>query len=384
MYAFLRACCCYRPRAPSEQSILAELESLDKGLQLADQQVHENELARQQLNQELDGLEAAIALARTRQAETYAHFQKRVRALARLPSGARLALLGGAGSLSDYLRSARLLRWVASHDRRLHAHYVAESLRLTALEEQRASRRAAMDTLVAQSRERREVLTQQRQQRATLLKSVRDESAKAQALAQERRAAQEKLRVMVAKIQPPVGPPGPPRRRQGSMGTMAPTSLVTPESSRGTHGFDRERLEPPSGLQRSFAQNRGRLPWPAAGAIRIAFGQRVELAFGTVTSHNGLDIGAPAGARVQAIAAGQVVYANWLRGYGQMIIIDHGEQYHSVVAHLASVDVQVGDTVTPGQALGTVGNTGSLRGTILYFEIRYKGTPVDPRPWLRR
>lgn len=139
-----------------------------------------------------------------------------------------------------------------------------------------------------------------------------------------------------------------------------------------------------SGMDRGFVPNKHRLPWPATGPVRVAYGQRIELAFGTVTSHNGWDIAAAAGAPVQAVAAGQVVYAGWLRGYGQLVIIDHGDGYHSVAAHLASVDTQVGESVVPGAQIGTVGDTGSLRGTVLYFEIRYQGKPVDPREWLRR
>jgi septal ring factor EnvC (AmiA/AmiB activator) len=118
--------------------------------------------------------------------------------------------------------------------------------------------------------------------------------------------------------------------------------------------------------------------------VRVAFGDRIDLAYGTITAHNGWDIGAAPGSEVRAVAPGQVVYADWLRGYGQVIIIDHDDAYHAVVAHLATIGVGVGDSVEPGQTLGTVGDTGSLRGPVLYFELRHRGTPIDPRDWLRR
>lgn len=105
--------------------------------------------------------------------------------------------------------------------------------------------------------------------------------------------------------------------------------------------------------------------------------------FNTVTVQNGLDIGAAAGAPVRAIAPGRVVHAGWFKGYGNLIIVDHGEGYHSLVAHLGTMQTAMGEDVAAGAVLGTVGDSGSLKGTYLYFEIREHGRPVDPRPWLR-
>ncbi len=143
-------------------------------------------------------------------------------------------------------------------------------------------------------------------------------------------------------------------------------------------------LTPKAPLEARFVANRGLLPWPAAGRIDVRFGQRVEHTFGTVTSHNGLDIRVPSGTPVQAVAGGRTVFADWLQGYGQLVIVDHGEHFHTLVAHLGSIAVKSGDEVEQGTILGTVGDTGSLRGTVLYFEIRQSGVPVDPSSWLRR
>jgi len=99
---------------------------------------------------------------------------------------------------------------------------------------------------------------------------------------------------------------------------------------------------------------------------------------------NGVDVEAPAGAPVRAIAPGRVVHAGWFKGYGNLVIVDHGEGYHTLVAHLASMQTAMGEEVDAGTVLGTVGDSGSLKGPYLYFEIREKGRPVDPRPWLGR
>jgi septal ring factor EnvC (AmiA/AmiB activator) len=85
---------------------------------------------------------------------------------------------------------------------------------------------------------------------------------------------------------------------------------------------------------------------------------------------------------VRAIATGQVVHAGWLRGYGNVLIIDHGGGFHSLVAHLASFARATGESVEGGEAVGTVGDTGSLKGAYLYFEIRQDGEAVDPAAWV--
>jgi septal ring factor EnvC (AmiA/AmiB activator) len=143
-------------------------------------------------------------------------------------------------------------------------------------------------------------------------------------------------------------------------------------------------LQPPQRISTHFEDNQHHLPWPARGPVTAEFGDRVELTFGTVTTHNGIDIRAVAGSDVQAIADGMVVHADWVHGYGQVVIIDHGEHYHTVMAHLGTVLVQSGDRVARGQVIGTVGDSGSLRGTVLYLEIRRGAKALYPRQWLGR
>ena len=131
-----------------------------------------------------------------------------------------------------------------------------------------------------------------------------------------------------------------------------------------------------------FGALRGRLPLPAAGPIEAGFGKVFEPRFNTITLRRGIDIRAPSGTPVRAVAPGTVAWAGWMRGYGNVVILDHGDGYHSVVAHLAEVMRPLGAHVFEGEVLGTVGDTGSLQGPVLYFEIRRQGLAVDPAPWL--
>jgi septal ring factor EnvC (AmiA/AmiB activator) len=99
---------------------------------------------------------------------------------------------------------------------------------------------------------------------------------------------------------------------------------------------------------------------------------------------NGIEIKAPYGTAVKAVAQGKVVYAERFLGYGKVILIDHGGGFYSLYGHLADYLVSLGAAVKELQSIGTVGDTGSLEGPRLYFELRQNGKPVDPLGWLSK
>jgi septal ring factor EnvC (AmiA/AmiB activator) len=133
-----------------------------------------------------------------------------------------------------------------------------------------------------------------------------------------------------------------------------------------------------------FGALKGRLPWPTEGRIVTGYGAQVHPRFGTRTFRNGVDIEAAVGREVLAVHAGHVIYTGWFKGYGNLIIVDHGNEYYTLYAHIADIEAKEGEDVRQGQRIGTVGDTGSLAGPRLYFEVRYQGRPQDPEQWLRQ
>ena len=126
---------------------------------------------------------------------------------------------------------------------------------------------------------------------------------------------------------------------------------------------------------------RGSLPWPVAGPVRTGFGRRKHPRFDTYTVHNGVEIEASPLAPVHAVHGGRVVYADRFRGYGLMVVVDHGGKHHSLYAQLGSVQVSAGQDVATGTVLGTADSTD---GAGVYFEMRYQGRPEDPESWLAK
>lgn len=140
------------------------------------------------------------------------------------------------------------------------------------------------------------------------------------------------------------------------------------------------RLPPPRDA-RPFQQMRGNLPWPVQGRILSAFGS---------SQHNnrlinrGMVIQATEGAQIRAIHGGRVVFADWLRGFGFMIIIDHGDGFMSLYGHNQTLLKQTGDWVNGAEVIATAGSTGGQQQNGLYFEIRKAGRPLDPISWIAR
>ncbi len=129
---------------------------------------------------------------------------------------------------------------------------------------------------------------------------------------------------------------------------------------------------------------KGLLDWPTDGELTAGFGTVVHPEFKTRVPHPGWDIAAPFGADIAAIHGGRVLYAGWMRGYGLTAIVDHGDAVFSIYSHASVLLVQEGDELVRGQVLGQVGESGSLRGPYLYFELRVASKPEDPALWLRR
>lgn len=133
----------------------------------------------------------------------------------------------------------------------------------------------------------------------------------------------------------------------------------------------------------AFSSFKGLLDFPANGDIIAFFGKIRDPRFNTTIFQKGIEIAAPMGADIKAIFDGKVLYADWFRGYGKIIIIDHGEGYYSLSAHASDIKKKVGQEVKRGEVVALAGDTGSLKGPYLYFEIRHKGKPVDPLIWLK-
>lgn len=134
---------------------------------------------------------------------------------------------------------------------------------------------------------------------------------------------------------------------------------------------------------RGFASQKGRMNLPVRGEIIESYGKHKHPEFNSFTFSKGLSISASSGADIKVIYEGTVIFSDYFKGFGNMMVVDHGGGYFSLYAHASRLTKKVGAEVARHESIGAVGDVDSSKGTMLYFEIRHNGKPVDPAGWVR-
>ena len=246
----------------------------------------------------------------------------------------------------DYFHRARLARMQDINDSLAELRTVEKNIQRQA---------AALEKTRAEQRREKAQLEKTRQQRATLLTSLQ--------------------RQIVAKGQRLSRMEEDERRLQRLLDSLATAPQEAPGSADGETA-----LSLGSGEHIPFAKLRGRLNWPSRGRLSTRYGSRRKVG---KLKWQGVNIRAPEGTEVRAISHGRVAFADWLRGFGLLIIIDHGDGYMSLYGANQSLFKEVGDWVETGEVIASVGNSGGRQESALYFEIRHNGKPTNPLKWCR-
>jgi septal ring factor EnvC (AmiA/AmiB activator) len=134
----------------------------------------------------------------------------------------------------------------------------------------------------------------------------------------------------------------------------------------------------------SFASHKGRLMVPVKGSVISEYGPSTTGDYKSFTFQKGIDIKVERGEPVKSVFKGEVMFAQWLKGYGNLMIVDHGDNYYTLYAHVEEIFKQKGERVDTGEVIATAGDTGSIKGMCLHFEVRHHGKPVNPMKWLRK
>lgn len=145
---------------------------------------------------------------------------------------------------------------------------------------------------------------------------------------------------------------------------------------------NRIRQQQSGGIDTPVVHGTGVFIWPCNGPITSPFGYRTHPIFGTTIYHAGIDIGVDYGTPIHAADGGTVIAAEWYGGYGNAVIIDHGNGLQSLYGHNSSLTVSVGETVSQGQIIAYAGSTGYSTGPHCHFEVRQNGEAVDPMGYL--
>jgi septal ring factor EnvC (AmiA/AmiB activator) len=312
----------------------------------------------------------------TRQLQARQGFlQQRLRALYKQGRVAYLPFLLSASDVSDFLTRLRFTMKLVEYDADLVQQYRAD---LEALERTRRAAKAREEQLTkARLRvaAKKDEIERERWRKDQLLTKIRGQQETYESAMQELEQASARLLALITQLE---------QQRKRALAQRAreqrqrQARLPRPETPPPSVDHYADALDD----QSRFARLRGQLLWPLAGKLVLTYGRVKHPTFNIDTFNKGIGISAPPGTEFRVIEAGQVLYANWFKGFGNLLIVDHGESYYSVYAYASELLVQVGDRVKRYQVVGKTGEGGSLHGPALYFEIRHHGKPENPLEWL--
>jgi septal ring factor EnvC (AmiA/AmiB activator) len=340
-----------------ETSLLAELEQIERRLAEKQAEVQRLEGRIKRTQADIAALRGEIGRLEGQRSGQEEALARRLRAMYRVHAqGGALPVILSNDDPVARAAAVRHLTSLAALDARLIQEYRVTSDKLADRKGREETRQRELAGLHADAQREQAEVDLDAARRRTLLAKVRDERAYHERMVGELTEAARRLEAFIHELQ----------AKQKKLAKVPP-----PKGG----------IEPP-GI--GFGGLRGRLPWPTEGRIVASYGAQVHPRFGTRTFRNGVDIEAPEGKDVAAVYAGHVIYTGWFKGYGNLIILDHGNEYYTLYAHVADIEVKEGEDVRQGQRIGTVGDTGSLAGPRLYFEVRYQGKAQDPAEWLRQ
>jgi len=330
-----------------ERNLLQLLEQIDRGLETLREEVRRSERRAERAQADWANVESRLTEVRQSLAATRRAMARRAVALYKTGEIGPLRVLFSSVDLQQMLWKLSTLGRLLRYDASLVERFSSEQARLLVIEEEANRALAERDAARARLASRSAVLAEERAARRSLLDRVRADRSQERALLVELERAARALEATLASLD------------------VSELPAAALDGSR-------------------FEHLRGQLMRPVRGKVRSRFGRVVDDEYQTETFRNGIEIEAGPGDSVRAVAPGQVRFAGWFRGYGKIVIVDHGGSYFTVSGHLADIYVEVGDMVDAGDTLGSVGDTGSLRGPGLYFEVRSGGQPLDPAQWLAK
>jgi len=275
----------------------------------------------------------------------------RLSALYKLSWLGKFHVLASADSMFDFFANKRAMEHVLTHDEAVLAELCRDKTRMQALLEQLVAGKNEKQTTAADLSQRIETMNGEQARREALLEEIRSKKSLQLAAIESLKASARALDQTVESLQ------------------REPTLAASP---------------PPMVAEKPFADLKGLLMMPVKGRIVSFFGPYKDRRFNVTNFRSGINIKADRGEPIRAVYSGKTLFSSWFKGFGNMIIIDHGDHYYTVYAHLEEQFKSKGDPVEAGEVIATVGDTGSLTGAGLHFEVRHHGKPMNPLGWIKK
>ncbi|MFA7404642.1 MAG: peptidoglycan DD-metalloendopeptidase family protein [Pelobacteraceae bacterium] len=323
------------------------------------------------MSRDLHGVESSLdRTGREIQRVTEEANRKRMEIERRLASLYKAGELGAlrmffsAESFPQLAENIRYMKSILENDKRIFVEYNQKIDQLKSLKGDLERDALKKERIMSSIEQKKHEIEEEKSKKAAYLGKVRQDRKSYEASLKELQANASRLQTMITRLN-----------------ALSRRKLPSRHEKPGT------RLKPLAELppvpDRGFGSQKGRMTLPVRGDILESFGKHKHPEFNSYTFSKGLSISAAAGTEIKSIYEGTVIFADYFKGFGNMIIVDHGGGYFTLYAHASRLTKKVGAEVAKHETIGAVGDVDSSKGSMLYFEIRYQGKPVDPAGWVR-
>jgi len=326
-----------------ESSALLTLQKIGNQLKLKERELKIYQWNKKINQNKIFRLQQKIALADNHLAGQKKILGKRLRSIYKEGSMFPIKVLFSAENFNDLIQRVKYMELVTEYDSRIFGNFISRLNQLEKEKEALLRARAKLEQLEKNTDRNKKEIKNRKNEKSRFLKKLKREKS---------------LNIKVKK-----------------------ELLMASKNLNGLISNLEEKLVLGQGLD--IVDRKGRLILPVTGKVLNKFGKKRDKHYDTFIVYNGIDIKVRKGTPVRSIFDGKVLYANELKGYGNLIILGHGNDYHSLYGHLDEIITKVGRTVRSGQIIGRSGDTGSLVGETLYFELRHKGNPIEPTRWFK-
>lgn len=329
-----------------EKSVLERIADINAGIKKKQQELKKYDRQISEAQSNILHLSKEITLLNGKLDKRKDYLKDRLKALYKQQYGGNALILITAKDYQDLITKSKYLSLIAYHDSRIITTYNDDLEEINSKKANLELQYKKIEQNKKDAQKKKKELQTDRIKKDRLLATIRSKRASYEKTIKELEQSSKKLQQMIKRLA--------------------------------------KRKVPKSVTGKGFRALRGHLPWPVNGKVVIPYGEYKDPKFNIPVFKNGLEIRAKKGEKPKAVAGGRVVYADWFKGYGLLLIINHGSGYHSLYGNLSEIFHKTGDIINKGSSVGIVGNSRLLNFPALYFEIRYKGKPVDPAKWLKR
>jgi murein hydrolase activator len=339
------------------QEILRNLEQKESDLGRLSRDLHGVESSLERTGREI---QKVIEEANSKRIE----IERRLASLYKAGELGALRMFFSSESFPQLAENIRYMRSILENDKRIFVEYNQKIDQLKKLKVDLERDALKKERIKSGIEQKKREIEEEKGKKAAYLGKVRQDRKSYEASLKELQTNASRLQAMITRLN-----------------ALSRRKLTSRHEKPGT------RLKPLAELppvpDRGFASQKGRMSLPVRGEILESFGKHKHPEFNSFTFSKGLSISASSGSEIKTIYEGTVIFADYFKGFGNMIIVDHGGGYFSLYAHASRLAKKVGAEVARHETIGEVGDVDSSKGSMLYFEIRNQGKPVDPAGWVR-